>query len=347
MNTTVNVNLARQHFYFDQASKVKLEVYFEEIKSYFTDDSFLEELMTDVEARIAELLNEIIVDSQQVVTIQHIEKVIEVMGEPNSFKIDDEKAQNKAETKAVRKLFRDPDDRFLGGVASGVSHYFSLQVKWVRLIWLLLGLFSWGGFSILYIALWIFVPLAKTTSEKFMMKGQAINLSNLEKKIKDEFEEVANQIKNTDYLKAKRKLKSNTARFFNAAAEILVSIFHLLLKFLGIVMVISASVSLFIIITLMFSIGLYEVFDIALGTPYWPPIDIIHTGVSLWQTAFVGLVLIAVPIVYVFLIGRFFITKTSIGGTATHLILLGVWWFAVLLTIFLSFRFADGMVNFL
>jgi phage shock protein PspC (stress-responsive transcriptional regulator) len=347
MNTTVNVNLARQHFYFDQASKVKLEVYFEEIKSYFTNDSFLEELMTDVEARIAELLNEIIVDSQQVVTIQHIEKVIEVMGEPNSFKIDDEKAQNKAETKAVRKLFRDPDDRFLGGVASGVSHYFSLQVKWVRLIWLLLGLFSWGGFSILYIALWIFMPLAKTTSEKFMMKGQAINLSNLEKKIKDEFEEVANQIKNTDYLKAKRKLKSNTARFFNAAAEILVSIFHLLLKFLGIVMVISASVSLFIIFTLMFSIGLYEVFDIALGTPYWPPIDIIHTGVSLWQTAFVGLVLGAVPIVYVFLIGRFFITKTSIGGTATHLILLGVWWFAVLLTIFLSFRFADGVVNFL
>jgi phage shock protein PspC (stress-responsive transcriptional regulator) len=347
MNTTVNVNLARQHFYFDQASKVKLEVYFEEIKSYLTDDSFLEELMTDVEARIAELLNEIIVDSQQVVTIQHIGKVIEVMGEPNSFKIDDEKAQNKAETKAVRKLFRDPDDRFLGGVASGVSHYFSLQVKWVRLIWLLLGLFSWGGFSILYIALWIFVPLAKTTSEKFMMKGQAINLSNLEKKIKDEFEEVANQIKNTDYLKAKRKLKSNTARFFNAAAEILVSIFHLLLKFLGIVMVISASVSLFIIFTLMFSIGLYEVFDIALGTPYWPPIDIIHTGVSLWQTAFVGLVLGAVPIVYVFLIGRFFITKTSIGGTATHLILLGVWWFAVLLTIFLSFRFADGVVNFL
>jgi phage shock protein PspC (stress-responsive transcriptional regulator) len=71
---------------------------------------------------------------------------MEVMGETNSFKIDDDKAQNKTETKAVRKLFLDPDDRFLGGVASGVSHYFGLQVKWVRLIWLLLGLFSWVGF---------------------------------------------------------------------------------------------------------------------------------------------------------------------------------------------------------
>ena len=180
-----------------------------------------------------------------------------------------------------------------------------------------------------------------------MMKGQAINLSNLEKKIKEEFEEVADQIKNADYQKAKRKIKSKTARFFNAVAEILVFIFHLLLKLLGIVMVIAAGISLFIIFTLMFSIGLYEVFDIALGTPYWPPIDIVHTGVSIWQTAFVGLVLAAVPIIYVFLIGRFFITRNSIGGTATHLILLSVWWFAVLLSIFLGFRFADGTVNFL
>jgi hypothetical protein len=191
------------------------------------------------------------------------------------------------------------------------------------------------------------MPLAKTTSEKFMMKGQAISLSNLEKKIKEEFEEVADQIKNADYQKAKRKIKSKTARFFNAVAEILVSIFHLLLKFLGIVMVSAAGISLFIIFTLMFSIGLYEVFDIALGSPYWPPIDIIHTGVSIWQTLFIGLVLAAVPIVYVFLIGRFFVTKTSIGGTATHLILMGIWWFAVLLSIFFGFRFADGMVNFL
>ncbi len=184
MNTTINVNLTGQHFYFDQTAKVKIEIYFEEIKSYFTNESFLQELMTDVEARIAELLNDIRIDSNQVITIQHIENVIQIMGVPNSFKFDEEKTQNQSETKAIRKLFRDPDDRFLGGVASGVSNYFGLQVSWVRLIWLLLGLFLWGGFSILYIALWIFVPIAKTTSEKFMMKGEPINLSNLEKKLK-------------------------------------------------------------------------------------------------------------------------------------------------------------------
>lgn len=347
MNITINVNLAGQHFYFDQAAKVKLEIYFEEIKSYFTDESFLQELMTDVEARIAELLNDIRLDSNQVITVQHIENVIQIMGESNSFKIDEEKTQSQSETKAIRKLFRDPDDRFLGGVASGVSHYFGLQVSWVRLIWLLLGLFSWGGFSILYIALWIFVPIAKTTSEKFMMKGEPINLSNLEKKIKEEFEEVADQIKNADYQKAKRKLKSKTARFFNAFAAVLVSFANLFLKFLGIIMVIAASLSLLVIFTFMFGIGLHEVFDIYLGNPFWPEIDIMHAGVSVWQTVFVGLIIVAVPLIYVFLIGRFLVTKNPIGGTATHLILLGVWWFAVLLTIVMGLRFADGFTNFL
>ncbi|MGB2233326.1 MAG: hypothetical protein ACPHYB_02010, partial [Flavobacteriaceae bacterium] len=83
------------------------------------------------------------------------------------------------------------------------------------------------------------------------------------------------------------------------------------------------------------------------GNPFWPEIDIMHAGVSVWQTVFVGLIIVAVPVIYVFLIGRFLVTKNPIGGTATHLILLGVWWFAVLLTIVMGLRFADGFTNFL
>ena len=97
----------------------------------------------------------------------------------------------------------------------------------------------------------------------------------------------------------------------------------------------------------MFSIGLYEVLILLWVHPIGHLLTSFIQGVSIWQTVFIGLVLAAVPIIYVFLIGRFFITKNSIGGTATHLILLSVWWFAVLLSIFLGFRFADGTVNFL
>ena len=347
MNTTVSINLAGLHFYFDQDAKVKLDLYFAEIRSYFTDENFLHELMSDIEARIAELLTEIKLDVNQVITIQHIENVIEIMGAPKSFKIDDEKNESQSETKAPRKLFRDPDDRFLGGVASGISHYFGLQVGWVRLIWLLLGLFSWGGFSILYIGMWIFVPIAKTTSEKFMMRGEPINLSNLEKKIKEEFTEVADQIKNADYQRAKRRLTSKTSRFFNALAAVLMSFVNLFVKFVGILLVIAASVGLLVIFTLMFGIGLHELFDIYLGNLFWSEIDVIHAGVSVWQTVFVGLIIIAIPLIYVLLIGRFLVTKNPIGGTATHLILLGVWWFAVLVSIVMGLRFADDFTSFL
>ena len=88
MNTTVSINLAGLHFYFDQDAKVKLDLYFAEIRSYFTDENFLHELMSDIEARIAELLTETKLDVNQVITIQHIENVIEIMGAPKSFKIN-------------------------------------------------------------------------------------------------------------------------------------------------------------------------------------------------------------------------------------------------------------------
>ncbi len=89
----------------------------------------------------------------------------------------------------------------------------------------------------------------------------------------------------------------------------LVSFANLFLKFLGIIMVIAASLSLLVIFTFMFGIGLHEMFDIYLGNPFWPEIDIMHAGVSVCQTVFVGLIIVAVPVIYVFLIGRFFIDK--------------------------------------
>ena len=347
MNKTVNVNLAGQHFYFDQAAKTKLEIYFDEIKKHFTDEVLCQEIMTDVEARIAELLQQKTTHPQQVITIKNIEDIIEVMGEPNAYKIDEEedKTEKTKQKKSLRKLFRDPDDRFFGGVASGVAHYFGLQIKWVRLIWLLLALFSWGGFTILYIALWVFVPLAKTTTEKFMMKGEAVNLSNIEKKIKEEFQNVTENIKNADYKKAKRKMKSKTSIFFHQLADFIMLMFRFALKIVGVVCVITASVALMIILVFMFSIGMHEVFDVALGAPYWPPIDIMHMGISIWNAVLLVLLLIAIPMIYIFILGRWLITSQFIGSIGTHLLFLGVWFFSILLFAALGFRFMNGFIN--
>ena len=146
---------------------------------------FKETPIVTEQVSIAELLNERLKHERQVIAVDDITYVIDIMGQPNAFKMDSEEIDEEDKTTHKRKLFRDPDDKIFSGVAAGVAHYFRLKVKWVRLIWLLLGLFSWGGFVIIYLILWIVLSEAKTAVEKLMMRGEPINVSNLEKKIVD------------------------------------------------------------------------------------------------------------------------------------------------------------------
>lgn len=114
-----------------------------------------------------------------------------------------------------KKLFRDPDDNYIGGVASGLGHYFGVDTSWIRLIWLLLAVFSGGTFILIYLFFWVLVPIAKTTADKLRMKGKPINVSNIEKKIKEEFDEMSSKIKDIDYEEAGNSLKKSQEIFFN------------------------------------------------------------------------------------------------------------------------------------
>jgi phage shock protein PspC (stress-responsive transcriptional regulator) len=83
-----------------------------------------------------------------------------------------------------RRLYRDPDNKMLGGVASGLGHYFGIDYAIIRIIFLAL-VFA-GGFSIiLYILLWIVLPEARTITEKVQMRGGPITLSSIEESVKN------------------------------------------------------------------------------------------------------------------------------------------------------------------
>ncbi len=88
----------------------------------------------------------------------------------------------KPEDKSIKKLYRNPDDRVLGGVGSGLSAYFNIDVIWVRLGFVGL-IFAGGSGFVLYLILWIITPLAKSITERIEMKGGAITLSNIENTI--------------------------------------------------------------------------------------------------------------------------------------------------------------------
>ena len=92
-----------------------------------------------------------------------------------------------------RKLYRDPEHRVLGGVASGLATYFDINIAWFRVAFIVLALF-YGITVVIYIILWIAIPKAVTARQKLEMKGKKITVSNIEKNIRDTCKNVKDKI---------------------------------------------------------------------------------------------------------------------------------------------------------
>lgn len=344
MNTTLNINLGGQHFFIDNTAHEHLHQYLEAIKNHFKDQEIREEILADIESRIAELLNERVKHERQVISLEDVKYIIGIMGQPNAFKMDSDENGSDDSTKHKRKLYRDPDDKIFSGVAAGVSHYFGLQVKWVRLIWLFLALFSWGGFVLIYLILWVILSEATTAAEKLMMHGKPINISNLEKKIKEGFDEVAQRVKNTDFEETSEKVRNKTQNIFDKLTTALQKFIRIFIQLFGVILVFTASTGLFVFLIFLFSVGLYELFNIAWGGPYWPPVDIVHMGIPLWWAVVPVLIVGAVPLIYVLLLGKWMINSKRIYSLKLHLVLLGIWMFSIMLTIGVAMRYVSGFI---
>ncbi|EMR04120.1 PspC domain-containing protein [Cesiribacter andamanensis] len=87
------------------------------------------------------------------------------------------------EDKKYKKMYRNPDDKVLAGVAGGLAAYFGVDVVLIRILFVLLFVFGGSGFLI-YVILWISMPLAKTLTDRMQMQGEPVTLSNIEHQIK-------------------------------------------------------------------------------------------------------------------------------------------------------------------
>lgn len=202
MNKTVSINLGGFPFNIDEDAFQKLSRYFDAIKRSLSADG-RDEIMNDIESRVAELLSEKLSSEKQVVGLTEIDQVIAVMGQPEDYRIEDETTQATYTTynpTGSKKLYRDKEKGMLGGVLAGFGHYFGVDPLWLRIIMVIL-LFSWGIGIIPYILFWILVPEAKTTAEKLEMTGQPITISNIEKKVKEGFAEISDTLNNIDHQK--------------------------------------------------------------------------------------------------------------------------------------------------
>jgi len=189
MKKTYSVNLGNRVYNIDDDAYLRLKDYLDRIESHFSDQKEREDIINDIEMRISELFNERLGSVRQVITLKDVEETIKIMGDPHEISGDEEQASASRERSyGPRRLYRDPDDRMIGGVCSGLGAYLGLDPVIVRILFILFLIFGIG--FLVYIILWIVVPEARTTAQKLEMRGDPVNVSNIGRFMSDEFESV-------------------------------------------------------------------------------------------------------------------------------------------------------------
>jgi phage shock protein PspC (stress-responsive transcriptional regulator) len=188
MKKTLSINISGFVFHIDEDAYEKLHRYLEAIKSHFRGFEGKDEVISDVEARVAEILQKKISSSKEVIIMEDVDEVIGILGQPSDFGMDDEDAASRKEFSysiLPKRLYRDPERKVFGGVCSGLGAYFNLDPVWVRVIFIFMVLISGFGL-LLYLILWMVVPEARTTAERLEMRGKPVNISNIEKSLGEE-----------------------------------------------------------------------------------------------------------------------------------------------------------------
>ena len=328
MNKTVNINIGGTFFHIDENAYAKLTRYLEAIKKSLTDPHGSDEIMKDIEGRIAELFSEKLKNSNQVITHIELDEVITVMGQPEDYIVDeeifDDNPQQTRRTTTYKQLFRDEDRKFIAGVAAGLGHYLGIDAIWIRLMWILLTIFSSGIFIIIYVLFWILVPAAQTTAEKLKMTGKPVNISNIEKKIKEGYENVAETVKNVDYNKYGNKVKKGANGFFSTIGQIIKTLFKIFAKFIGILLLIISVSTLIGLIIGLFTLG---------SVGFWGTGDVFDyvslvntTNTPIWLISMLTLFAVGIPFFVLFILGlKLLFSNLKSMGTPAKITLLVVW----------------------
>lgn len=343
MNKTVNINLGGMFFHIDEDAYQKLSRYFDAIKRSLSNSSGKDEVIKDIEMRIAELLNEKLKTDKQVVILNDIDAIIAVMGQPEDYIIEDEPQsfENRTYTATKsKKLYRDSEKGMIGGVASGLSYYFGIDTVWIRII---LVLFIFAGFGtgiIAYIILWIVTPEAKTTSEKLEMTGEAVNISNIEKKVRQEFENVSEKIKNADYDKYGNQIKTGANRVGNSLGNFIIGFFKIIAKFLGLFLIIAGLSTLAFLLIGVFTLGTNSFIEL-------PWQGFVETGnftdYPIWVFGLLMFFAAGIPFFFLTLLGfKLLAPNTKSIGSIAKYTLLALWIIAISLVIALGIKQASA-----
>lgn len=342
MNKTVNINLGGMFFHIDEDAFQKLTRYFEAIKRSLSNSNGQDEIIKDIEMRIAELFAEKHSSDKQVINLRALDEVIAIMGQPEDYRIDNEETEFQQKNTAydytarsIKKLYRDKDGGMLGGVLAGLGHYFGVDKVWLRVILLIL-VFVYGTGILAYIILWIVMPEAVTTSEKLEMTGEPVNISNIEKKVREEFENVSEKFKNANYDKMGNQVKTGADRVVSNIGNFFMSIFKIFAKILGVMLILGGITVLIFLLVGVFSLG-----TTAFITFPWSHFIEAgnYTEYPVWTFGLLMLFAVGIPFFYLMVLGfKLLIPNMKSLGNVFNYTFLALWIISIALIISLAIK---------
>jgi phage shock protein PspC (stress-responsive transcriptional regulator) len=338
MKKAIKINLSGIIFHIDDDAYEKLKTYLDSISRHFSNKQESNEIINDIEARIAELFQERITSEAQVITLTIVNEVIDIMGNPEDIadtveEPGEQRSFHESYSKS-RRLYRDPENSVIGGICGGLGAYFGVDPVIFRLLFVIF--FFLGGASILvYVIFWIVLPRAETAAQKLEMRGEKVNVSNLEKKIREEYDTVKDNVK-SNYSKAKRsetykKSERAASDFFEVLGKILLVFVKVILIIIGTGFVLAGIGLLIGLIALPF-VGVhvfpFEAYSFSLGDVLLPFTD--PVSVTLLVIAITLLLLIPIAAMLYGLVKLIFNIKTRNRGLAVGALTL---WIVSLLAI--------------
>ncbi|MHB1277399.1 MAG: GIN domain-containing protein [Bacteroidia bacterium] len=334
MNRIISIHIQGLVFQIEEDAFEQLDVYLRKLKSHFKGQEGVEEILSDIESRIAEMLSRN-PGTTGAVNLSRVKEIIKQMGDPAQFdQVDEDENPTATYSKTKRVLYRDTENKWLGGVCSGLGAYFDIDTIWIRIAFLF-AFFTFGTGFLLYIILWVLIPEAKTPSERLEMKGEKVTIDTIEKKVKEEFDRFRNDFDGGRIADNARSIAGQASKAMVTGLGIGLKIF---LRIVGFVMVTA-------MLALIIAAG-FAYFGLVTDqwhTPFFPFFHQLfeNTSVALLYGICIALLLL-IPVIAILYTGIRLLFGLNSGNRWVGRTLSAMWLFALIGVIFMAFHLTDS-----
>ncbi len=248
MNKIISINLCGIIFQIDESAYESIKQYLNEIKNNLGQSEGSFEIYQDIEGRVAELFQLKINSGKQAILPTDVTEVQALIGTPESFKEwsgSGKPNMDGQNFKPIRRIYRNADDRVLGGVCSGLAYYFGVDPLIIRLAYAGL-IFAFGVGILFYFILWIAIPKANTMEEKMSMMGKPFDFGRFNSSVKDEAKAVGNNFK--QMAGEFKNAAPSSSHVLNRLGSILIKIFAFFVILFGVIIFLPISIGVLAVI---------------------------------------------------------------------------------------------------